>query len=112
MNYIKDFCIERKQIYHTPKELIGEQDGLSSEMITGRDSESTIVGEGEFHYDVVFSNHLTVKAKAQILNGEFGIPMESIEQEMEGMCNISEFYYKTGLNDGISFKYQNKHGII
>lgn len=233
INYIRDFCIERKQIYHMPKELTGEQDGLSAEMITGRDSESTIVGEGAFRYDVVFetlapkdnesaekllidlegqnrynpgyiletrgvfygsrlissqygrefsgshyddikkvysiwicmnpetadintvtsyafmkrnqigesvdrkksydkieivkiclggnsaqeydnytgvvrlldvvfSNHLTAKAKAQILNEEFGIPMESIEQEVEGMCNISEFYYETGLNDGIS----------
>lgn len=102
INYIRDFCIERKQIYHMPKELTGEQDGLSAEMITGRDSESTIGGEGAFRYDVVFSNHLTAKAKAQILNEEFGIPMESIEQEVEGMCNISEFYYETGLNDGIS----------
>ena len=52
--------------------------------------------------DVVFSNELSADSKAEILTEEFGIPMEDIEGEVKDMCDISQFYYESGFDKGVS----------
>ena len=52
--------------------------------------------------DVMFSTHLHVEKKKQIMSSEFGIAMtEELEEGVKEMCNFSEAILERGMKEGI-----------
>lgn len=52
--------------------------------------------------DVLFSNKLSADCKAKILSEEYEIPMKNIKEEIKDMCDISQFYYESGISQGLT----------
>lgn len=53
--------------------------------------------------DVLLSKTKRAEEKKQILSKEFGIPMgKELRREIEDMCNISDYYYESGIREGLN----------
>lgn len=61
VNFIRDCCIEQNQIYQKKEQLSDRGCGYISERVIGRNGNSTIVGEGEFDFDIHFDAQILEK---------------------------------------------------
>ena len=53
--------------------------------------------------EVALSDTISSTEKQTVLEAEYGIPMlQEVEQEVQGMCNLSDGVYRRGINDGIT----------
>lgn len=52
--------------------------------------------------NVIFSNEVTAKEKLKILEQEYGICNEKLREEIEDMGGFYEYFYETGMKQGIN----------
>ena len=68
----------------------------------GNHQESTEESEILRLLEVLFSTERELKEKEKILENEYGITMTYVEkEEVEKMCNLSEYVWEKGIQEGI-----------
>ena len=106
-NSINIYSVKEKNVVGKVKEKEADYDLLTAVMICldsgkeGNHQESTEESEILRLLEVLFSTERELKEKEKILENEYGITMTYEEkEEVEKMCNLSEYVWEKGLQTG------------